>query len=232
VRISTASSPTLTVRRYFAPHSRCAGSACARLHCFLATASDSDGAQLHCALADTDVAPLLRAAKLPPHRRCFVPHMVPTELSHAACARRRWRQARSAALRRGCGCAERIKMCKMLLKMLQVHIPPIAHALMFAVDALAMREPPADAPVATARDTGVTLSLTGAITSMVNQAIPRCATFAKPGCSTCCSCRAFVMGSRAERLPHATRSSHATGSAVVSCATGTGAPLAVRWSAA
>lgn len=80
--------------------------------------------------------------------------------------------------------AGNIAVSKMLLKLLQVHLPPIAHALLFAVDALAMRHPPPDRKA----DTGATSSLTGAITTAVNKANAGCVR-ALHACVRLCVCQ-------------------------------------------
>jgi hypothetical protein len=63
------------------------------------------------------------------------------------------------------------------MRLLQVHLPPIAHCIMYAVDVLAMREQAKGAGGRGQRDdpgvsSALTSTLTGAITKMVNKSNP------------------------------------------------------------
>ena len=76
-----------------------------------------------------------------------------------------------------CGCADRNKVSLTMLRLLQVHFPPIAHGMMYAVDALTMREPVKDTRAAResadpAVSGALTSSLTGAITKLVDKTNP------------------------------------------------------------
>ena len=75
-----------------------------------------------------------------------------------------------------------------LLRLLQVHFPPIAHGMMYAVDALTMRQPTRDARAAResadpAASGALTASLTGAITKLVDKSNP-CAPASLPSISS------------------------------------------------
>lgn len=64
-----------------------------------------------------------------------------------------------------------------MLRLMQVHFPPIAHALMYVVDALTNRQPLKDTgsyrePGDPAASSALTSSLTGAITKMVGKSNP------------------------------------------------------------
>jgi hypothetical protein len=86
--------------------------------------------------------------------------------------------------------ADRNKLSLTLLRLLQVHLPPVAHAVMYAVDALAMRVPPKDTRSHHGEpDPGIssTLSttLTGAITKLVDKSNPCAALVATCSIETC-----------------------------------------------